>query len=91
MRQACLNKNSFTITRHLQHFLPEMLVIYVKAGLLAWLIFPPSRPDRFRGNSGKNGKILKSDTVAGTAAGSHGNSLFTLLIVSKQDTITGQI
>ncbi len=28
------------LTSHLfQHFLPEMLFVYVKAGLLAWLIF----------------------------------------------------
>jgi hypothetical protein len=41
--------------------------------------------------SGIDWKKMKSDTVAGTAADFRGNSLFTLLMVGQQDTITGQI
>jgi hypothetical protein len=40
-----------------------MLFIYVVAGLLTWLIFPPSRIKQWQ-----EWKNLKSDTVAGTVA-----------------------
>jgi hypothetical protein len=48
-----------------------MLFTYTMAGLLASLIFPPSRSDNYRRSVARMEKNLKSDTVAGTAVVFH--------------------